>query len=218
MDKQIKKAFDDIHASDEIKNKTYQAIIHKKRAFNIKPVLVMACLLCLMITGGYVYSKPVYAISVDGEKSVELAINCFDKVIQVTGYDENGQMQEDKSLMHLNYQKALETLFSNDEDDSLTVTILGEDSNQSLLKNVQSCIPEGVHVHCDEDHYALVDEAHHQGMSYGKYKACMTLLELDPNTTLEEISTWSTKEIYTRINELSNNHNQRGHHGKHHLE
>ena len=98
MRSKIQAAFDQIRAEDALKERT-KAFVHAKtqgrrqdRARRRAFALAMACLTVLLLGGGgYLsYAMPVAAIGVDVNPSIELAVNIFDRVVGVTGYNEDG--------------------------------------------------------------------------------------------------------------------------------
>lgn len=91
MTDKIHNAFDNIKADNQLKESTKQVLLVKRRKKTVqakhvlfKKKFAIACLLLMFITGIKGYSwiqSPVSYISIDVNPSIELALNCFDRVV-----------------------------------------------------------------------------------------------------------------------------------------
>ena len=95
----LKAAFDQVHAGDALKSNTKNYLFehvykkgHVPRTFLRRFAVSAACSLLVFLAGGsYLFFTPTAFISVDVNPSLELGINRFDRVVSVTGYNEDGQ-------------------------------------------------------------------------------------------------------------------------------
>ncbi len=215
MNHKLKETFDQIHAEKELKQKTMAFLEEKRRgksrfhtAAYYRLIPVAACFLLLVFAGlgGYgVYFTPVSAISIDINPSVELGINRFDKVVSVTGYDEDGkELADSLDVQYLEYTKALEQIMENEsvenylaQEEVLEISVVGSDEEQSeqMLANVKSCTAGQKNVYCNSANAEEVEAAHELGLSYGKYRAFLQVQELDPNISAEEVQQMTMREI-----------------------
>ncbi len=244
MDEKIKKAFDEIRAEQALKTSTKYFIYEKfnapsenKKSSSIrKPlsavVAVFALLLCAAI---FTYSIPVSAISVDSDTgSVELGVNCFDKVVKVTCFDDGCEF-EDKGLRNKNYKDAVSIVLENDKSATLTVSCKNGNECEKMAEEIRNCkANDDEPLECVTGHHGTSEAAHEHGISTGKYNAYLQLKEYEPEITVEEIKGLSMKEIRQRISahcdsddtkstdvscEPSHAHNKEGHgagNGKNH--
>ena len=116
----IKKAFDTIHAKEELKEKTrqyiYDNVYNKKHSFNKNKsnrlVLALATVLIMFITIS-TYITPVMAISIDSQSSIQFEVNKFNRVISVSAYDDNtNKLIQSLNLKHSNYEDALDLIIN----------------------------------------------------------------------------------------------------------
>lgn len=244
MNNKIKDAFDQVHASEELKQHTLDSISQKTNGFQPRKIfyirkyaVAMACCLLLFLGAGgcYSYFTPVSAISIDINPSIELNINRFNRVINMKGYNKDGEKLADTiNVRFLKYSDAIEKILSSEElkpyllpEHLISVTVAGEDEaqNEKMLNNVESATAAcGEKIHCDSSNPEEVQSAHELGMSVGKYKAYEKLKSLDPDVTSEEVQHLTMRQIYDRIAELSDEPatsdatcteaNQNGNHGQ----
>ena len=110
MRDKIVQAFDQVHAEDSLKQATKAYLSGQLAAGKRKPipwglrlVPVAACLALMVFGGGWLYFTPTLEISIDINPSIELGVNRFDRVVSVTGYNEDGQAPV--SYTHLDVYK-----------------------------------------------------------------------------------------------------------------
>ena len=147
--------------------------------------IAAAAAVVMISLGGYTYYSPYGTVSLDVNPSIEYTINRFDRVLDVTGVNDDGDdilsMLGTGNLVHRNIEDAIEdtigqieaegyitdedgnyvVLTANTERDDHTDTLLANlDNNVKKRKNIK---PMSFKVSKDE-----IDEAHKQGISPGK--------------------------------------------------
>lgn len=221
MNESLKQALDQIRAGEELKERT-RAFLYEKtggysrtRAVPYRPLLsAAACLLVIFCLGLWkVYFTPVSVISIDINPSLELELNRFDRVISVEGYNEDGQaLASSLSVRFLNYQDALEEILNSKtvadclaRQELLSIAVVDDDlqRQEALLAGVEACATGHGQAHCYAADGSALEEAHHSGLSYGKYQAYLELLALDPTVTPQQVQEMTMREIRARIAALS---------------
>lgn len=172
-----------------------------------------ACFLLLLLGGSYLYLTPTAFISIDINPSLEMGINRFDRVVSVKGYNPEGQaLAGALNVRFRNYKDALEQLLEDPElaalqaeGQDLSLTVAGYSGKQSsrILQHVEACTAGQENVHCQAGNSEHMEEAHSEGLSFGKYQAYLTLRELDPSITPEDVRHLSMAEIRERIQAYS---------------
>lgn len=224
MSNSIKQAFDTVCASQELKNSTMQFLENNafsKRKTKLHFARYAAVVACFLIVAfGAVttslYFTPVAAVSIDVNPSVEMQINCFERVISVKGYGSEAQsITEEISVNNMKYDKALDTLLcsaqmseylSADACIDITFSCENQDKCDTMQKSISDCINRGNYkAECEVS--ALDNEqaqaAKESSMSMGKYKAFLTLKELNPEITQEEVQDLTMSQIRELISQYS---------------
>ena len=222
----LKAAFDQVRAEEELKERTKEYLSEKVYARKKKRTSPLrnfaaaaACALLVFLAGGsYLYFTPTAYISVDVNPSLELGINRFDRVVSVTGYNEDGKALADSlDLKYMDYSDALEALLADQDMDvylsdnaDVVLTVAGKSESQSsqILETVESCVSDHENVHCHSGDTEEIHHAHNAGLSFGKYQAYLTLKELDPSVTLEEIQDMTMSQIRELIQAYSQEDSQ----------
>lgn len=208
MDKQIKEAFSRIHAPDSLKEATLagvQARLPKTKTRRVPLRAALACLAAVvLLVGGYAsYALPVAAVSIDLNPSVELQVNLYNRVVGVQGYNPDGEaLAEAVSVENWNYADAVEEILSQlqalvDEGGVLEITVAS--GSRSRAAEMEGCIAQttGVsqnQIYCVDSHHQ--DEAHAAGLSLGKYRMYLALLELYPELTPEQVQDMTVEELH----------------------
>lgn len=222
MNNTLKDTFDQIHAEDELKNRTREYLFRKTNGYTgVKKkgyrywIPAAACFIFLLWGGHWLYFTPTAEISIDINPSLELEINRFDRVIGVESYNDDGQELADSlDIRHLNYTEAVEQIMENDmvaallsDDEVMVIGVIGSNEEQSarILAEVQTCTEEETNTYCYSAHSDEAEEAHEMGLSCGKYRAFLELQKLDPTITVEEVQDMTMREIYDRMEALSGN-------------
>ncbi|MDR3765724.1 MAG: hypothetical protein Q3Y08_01620 [Butyricicoccus sp.] len=220
MHDRLRQAFDQIHAEEELKDKTREflkqnmqrparprAVTHALRA--------VACLAVVLLGfGGYrFYFTPTSVISIDINPSVELGVNRLDKVVSVEGYNDDGDaLAQSLNVRFLDYTQAIDEILAPPvitdclaQDGALSIAVVGENEEQSgrLLTHIQSCTAGQQNVTCYAATQEELDEAHDVGLSYGKYRALLELQKLDPTVTSDDVRNMPMREIRDWLAELS---------------
>lgn len=222
----LKAAFDQVRAEEKLKERTKEYLSEKVYARKKKRTSPLrnfaaaaACALLVFLAGGsYLYFTPTAYISVDVNPSLELGINRFDRIVSVTGYNEDGKALADSlDLKYMDYSDALEALLADQDMEvylsdnaDVVLTVAGKSENQSsqILETVESCASSHENVHCHSGDTEEIHHAHDAGLSFGKYQAYLTLKELDPSVTLEEIQDMTMSQIRELIQEYSQEDSQ----------
>ena len=116
------------------------------------------------------------------------------------------------SVQFLNYQDALEEILSSEtvedclaREELLSIAVVDDDAQrqEALLAGIQSCTAGHGPSHCYAADRAALEDAHHAGLSFGKYQAYLELLALDPDITPQQVQAMTMREIRQRIDDLS---------------
>ena len=227
----IRDAFETVKADEALKKST-SVFLHeeiarrqKKPVFRMRYAACAVVMLVLLINGfGFysIYKVPVSYISVDVNPSIELSLNRLDRVVAATAYNDDGE----KILDHLNlrgktYTAAIDTLLADEDfqkyltkDAMLTFTVVS-DEEEAIVSGIESC--SGYRSHhgvCGSAKSDTLQEAHENGMSFGKYKAYQKLQECDSSVTAEECENMTMRQIHDRIAELCGDEESGASHGK----
>ena len=231
MNDSIKNYFDSIHVEESLKEDTKRYVkqaIKRRRKKRVRYALaVVAIFIAFIGIGGYkAYYTPVAALSLDMDPSIELELNMFDRVIGMKEYG-NERLGENVPVDHMDYIEAVQTLLSTEASENLEVTIYchSQDQTQKIHDTLTKQISISKECVYHTSNHDEVDTAHELGMSFGKYRAYLSLLEVDPDITVEEVEDLSMSEIHDCLHgqsqqQNSQNNQQNGqqnqHHGWHH--
>lgn len=228
MHDRLKKAFDQVQASDALKENTLAFLSEQYRTNRRSYPRVMAaaaCLLFFLVVGNWFYFTPTAQISIDINPSLELGINRFGQVVSVEGKNDDGQaLAESLQIKHLNYTDAIHRILACDSiaallanDAVMSIGVIGPDGAQSdrILSDIETCTAQVKNTHCYHAHAEEVEAAHAAGLSYGKYRAYLQLQSLDPNITPDEIQNMTMGQLWDLIEQLSGSqhHNGNSHNG-----
>ncbi|MDE7274471.1 MAG: hypothetical protein K2N95_15700 [Lachnospiraceae bacterium] len=215
----IQKSMENIRATEEMKQNTLQYLEAQRAkqgrgSFQRKPyaalryVMAVICIFLLAGAGGYaVYSRPVSYISIDVNPSIELAVNCFDRVVSAKGYNEDGQdILNHVPLKNISYQQAIDRLLQDayysrflNRDSQLVVTVISEHSDAMLEQINANDSLQALGAQTYSSDAACMDEAHQHEMSFGKYRAFLELVQYDASITVEDCHSMTMGEIQDRI-------------------
>ena len=173
--------------------------------------------------------EPRSVISVDINPSVEMAVNMFDRVISVKGYNEDGRRPADSvDVIHQNYYTALDSLINSEivqnclaDRQELTVTLACDNPEKSrqMGERINSCTGRVENSYFYTCSYDRVQSAHNMGFSCGKYQAYLRLREVYSDITPQQAAEMTMKEIHRMTDYYCSGNGQssgRGHHGQHH--
>ena len=205
MRERVRDAFNQITADEKLKEQTKMFLAQKRRqAPTRRPVRRMAailvCLMCLVLgVGGWAYLPPTSAISIESSAALELSVNRFDRVIAVRGTDETGcALAQSLQVDHMPYLNALQVVLDAQTDgEGVSIGVAGKDSGQceTMLQAVQDCTAAQKQVHCYMTDADTLDAARESDLLLGKYRMLLTLRELDPNLTADDVRGLSRPEL-----------------------
>lgn len=220
MREQIRDAFGAVHADEALKERT-RAFLAERAYGRRRPrpavrrlALAAACLVLLVTLGGWrAYFTPTASVSIEVNPWVELSVNRFDRVIGVTGRNDDGAaLAEDLGLRFLTCDQAIQAVLTDSrvaallaEDAVMTIAVTGEDEGQCgrLLSGAERCTAGEDNAYCYCASGQEAREASEAGLSCGKYRAYLALRELDPSVTAEEVRDMTLSQLRDRIAALT---------------
>lgn len=226
FEKDFKDAFDRVHADKDLISDT-KANIAKKAAYNEKkyfsPVKRTAMALAgimvfILAGGGYVsYAAPVSSVSIDINPSVELRMNVYDRVVGVTGYNDDGEELAESLVVKNMYctdaiNKVLQSeVFTAAQQDEGTVEVTVSSQMRNRSEELRQTICNGTPVNTQNvycmDNQEDIEAAKEAGISTGKYRAYLELKEINPDITVDDVRNMSMREIRNMINSDDSNSN-----------
>lgn len=238
MSERLKEAFGCIEAGRDLKQNTanYLETVRRQREENAHKALSgrrkmslaagVAGLFLLFFLGAgarQLLWVPVSYVSIDVNPSIELTLNQIDRVIAAEAYNSDGErILESVSVRGTYYMDAVELLMECElmqdyltEDACLTFTVAAGNGGkeEALWEGIaysSGCRKHGgLRIRADVN---MVEEAHENGFSLGKYAACRALQEYDPAVTTEECHNMTMSEIHGLIEE----HRHGGNHANGH--
>lgn len=216
---EIQKSLENIRATEAMKQNTLryleaQQAKQKISIYSRKPYIILRyavaviCVFLLAGMGAYsIYSRPVSYISIDVNPSIELAINCFDRVVSAKGYNTDGQdILQHIPLENISYMQAIDRLLQDNyysqflnQDSPLVVTVISEHSDEILKQIYASDRLQALGALAYSSDTACMNEAHQHEMSFGKYRAFLELSQYDTDITVEDCHRMSMGEIQNQI-------------------
>lgn len=217
-------AFSQIEASPELKESTLRYLQEergrrgaKSSSVQWRRAIAVICAVFIVCAGvgGYGYymmQVPVSYVSIDVNPSIELTLNCFDRVIAVAAYNEDAEgivgnldvkgMLYDKAVDFIAETDAMQPYLDGENILVLTVASSNGAKCSSLLANLKKCRSYSENSgHGYSADVGLLSEAHEHDMSFGKYEAYCVLSEYDDTISVEDCHDMSMSEIHSRINE-----------------
>lgn len=221
MREQLKRALDNVHAEESLKAQTRDFLARRTRHYTartrVQPGRLAAAAACLLLlltgAGGWACFTPTSTVSIDVNPSLELNVNRFDRVVSVTGVNQEGQALADTlSLTFLPCASAVEQVLDSpdlagylSESPAVAITVVGDNTEQRerLLSGVESATAQRQGTYCCALDSDEAEQAEALGLSYGKYRAYLDLQQLDPGITPEEVQQMSMREIRTLLARLA---------------
>lgn len=212
---EIETAFDCIHADPALKSRTKNAIlqtVHQSQ-FQSRHVgkqifaytLCAACMICFLFLGHQIYFTPTSTISIDVNPSVEMDINRFDRVIDIRSFNEDGEeLAASLDVFYEPYQDAiyevldndyLNDVFQSDELLSFTVTQNGDPQSMEILDFITECTKNQDNVECCGVNTEDVSQAHSLGLSYGRYRYYLEIIQYEPSFAPDLLNQMTMREI-----------------------
>lgn len=232
MDNRIHDAFTTVTASERLKTSTKNHLREareKRSVQRISPfarrLVCTACAVSAVALGAGIYhgisQTPVSYISIDVNNSIELSLNRWDTVIQASPYNEDSaEILEGVSVKGMAYTDAVELIVeskamqpSSDDTSALTITVASDSAKkeEKIKSGIEHCAGyQNYGGRSCTSNVELIDEAHGNGMSFGKYAAYLLLSQYDSKITLDECRKMKMAEI----NELISRHENSEKHDK----
>ncbi|MGI5895014.1 MAG: anti-sigma-I factor RsgI family protein [Candidatus Merdivicinus sp.] len=209
LEDRLKQSLGALQAEDSLRNaarlilsKQTPSRSRQKKIF-LRYAVAMLC--CLFIGGTALsYFTPVSAVSMDGEASLTLRINCFDRVIGVEEWDEEAQsVTQNLNLHNLFYLDAVEKILANGGQDfspELTVSGSSGEKSDEMVQELAQCRQiNGDAVSCAAVNSNLAGEAEEAGLSMGKYRLYLEWKTLDSTLEPDTLREMSMPEIRAAI-------------------
>lgn len=221
MREQLKRALDNVHAEEALKEQTREFLFRKTRGYtartNAHPGRLAAAAACLLLlltgAGSWACFTPTSTVSIDVNPSLELNINRFDRVVSVTGVNQEGQALADTlDLTFLPCDRAVEQVLDSPdladylgEDPAIAITVVGDNTAQRdrLLWGVETAAAQREGAYCCALDSQEAEQADALGLSYGKYRAYLELRQLGSDLSPEEVQRMSMRDLRTLLTSLS---------------
>lgn len=222
MDEKIKGAFDQIHANEQLKVDTKHFVLEKMNGKREKQPLTfqrnygyifcVCFVFCMLFTGYHFYFTPTSVISIDINPSIEMDINRFNKVIDVNGFNDDGEdLADSLNVLYKNYEQAIDEVIASeaiqsnlDKDELLSIAVVQINGTQSdaILSYVKECTQNQKNTYC----YGIKEEdmsnAHALGLSYGRYRLYLEFEQSGYAITPEQLNQMTMKEIRNLLNDI----------------
>lgn len=222
MNDRIREAFAAVHAEEALKESTRAFVAertagYRRRGRPTAARLVMAaaaCLAVLVVLGGWrVYFTPTASVSIEINPWVELSVNRFDRVIAVSGRnDEGAALAEELDLRFLSCDEAIQTVLADTEVAALLaenavmdIAVTGADEAQCgrLLSQAEACTAGWDSAHCYHAGSEEAAAAREAGLPLGKYRMYQALQALDPAITAEKVRDMTMSQLQALLEALS---------------
>ena len=221
MREPLQRALDNVHAEEALKEQTRDFLARKTRGYTARAgarpgrlAAAAACILLLLTgAGGWACVTPTSTVSIDVNPSLELNVNRFDRVVSVTGVNQEGQaLAETLNLTFLPCTSAVELVLDSPgladylgDDPAVAITVVGENEAQRerLLSGVENATAQRQGTYCCALDSGEAEQANALGLSYGKYRAYLELCQLGSKLSPEEVQQMSMREIRTLLASLS---------------
>lgn len=212
MNDQLKRAFDDVVAEDRLKENTRNYLHyrlygkHRRTMAYGKLAAAFSLVLLLGLGGRMLYFTPVSFISIDINPSIELGLNRLDRIISVTPFNVDGvEAVENLELKNRKYDEAILMLLESremsayvTEDSQISISVVSDDQekNVEIQQRVRSCTENRYeNVSCHSSNEGVVQSAHHEGVSFGKYQAFLELQAVYPDITVDDVKNLTMSQI-----------------------
>ena len=231
MDNKIQDAFSHVKADPALKEATKDLLATKRerqsvfrtRAAYRTFAAVCAMLLLVVGIGGYQWSQmPVSYVSIDINPSIELGLNCFERVVTAEAYNPEGEeILQGLSLKGKKYTEAIDSVVESEtmapyltKEEELVLTVAAKDSKEKTIETTVADYSKrvGKNCHSVSADIETASSAHDNGMSVGKYNAYLQLSQYDSGVTLDECKHMSMSQIHGLLNE--HGHGEGRHNGQ----
>lgn len=210
MKKEIKDAFNTVHASDALKQETLSFITSKSKNHSSPRTsirLALTCALFLFVgTLGYrIFLLPVSAISLEVNPAFEFQVNSLGQVISFQAENEEAQaIIESVSVQFSKYSDAIDTILTSDEmkpylndDNSVFLTVIGENENveNEMLTCLNKQYDQQEGVHCSAGNQETAQEAQELDLPYAKYTLYKELTENGISISVDDARSMTMREL-----------------------
>lgn len=205
-------ALDQMRAEDSLKQNTRAFLARRRRTRTLRVVrrlsAAAACLaVAAVLAGGYrVYAAPVSVIGIDADVSLELGINRFDRVVSAREVDPDGTAADLSGLYAMHYTDALEEIMDREEitaylaqEGELSIVVI--EGDEQMLEQVRACTGQE-NAHCYAGSEQEMEQAHAEGLSYGKYRLLLQIQQLDPSVTAQQVQGMSMCQLRELLAQL----------------
>lgn len=182
-------------------------------------VALAACLALVAVGAGCfeLYRQPTAYVGIDVNPSIELGLNRFGIVVEAEALNDDGRALLDAvSVTNRTYDDALAQLTESaafapyvEEGAFVEISVTANDEHQKE----ELCAKSDAHLEsmpckgsCHEVDEETRQAAADAGMGVGRYRAAVELMALDPDTTLDECSDLTMRELRDRVDECSGKH------------
>lgn len=219
----FEKAFDEIHASQQLKEDTMRFIREKtaekpkKRARIILSAAAACC--AVMLIGAFgvygAFFQKISYVSVDVNPSIELSLNRLNRVVSAVAMNEDGEkIISSLNLSGMEYEDAVKTLLNEEEtkgyleDEPLvSVAVYSDDDSiaAAIYETLSGTVADEVTVKYGEDSAEVIQvdsdtvaQARECGLTAGRYCEYMKIKEYDDSITPEECNNSSMRQLRKR--------------------
>lgn len=200
---EIREEFDQVHATEQMKQSVSDYLVQKRRETSESTVrfrmrsLAPVCallLICIGIGNWYFWEMPVSYVSVDVNPSIELTLNRRNRVTDAKSRNKDGaKVLEHVQLEGKDYLEAVELLVESEAmqpylttDAELTVTVASLKAEELLSGLENSVVATHYHGMCRSADMETVASAHDHGMSLGKYQMYQLLSQYGSGLSTED--------------------------------
>lgn len=221
MQDKVKNAFDTVRADPALKSKALDVVLRHSPRRSVPArrwVPAMACLLVVVLAlgGCGVYFTPTSVISVDVNPSVELSVNRFHRVISANGCNADGEtLLDGLSLRFLDYREALRTILAADavthslsEGEVLSISVADADEARqtAMLSEIAQTTVDEENAYCFPSQLQDVEEAHHLGLSCGRYRVFSQIQALEPSFDPQDAAQMTMAQLRDLLAQLTEEH------------
>jgi hypothetical protein len=236
LENELRGALNKIQADEVLKIRTAQYLsvtMNERSQVGLRPPLRLAalcsCVLLFILLGSFSYNfyfTPVAYVDLDINPSIGLTINRYDRVIETSGYNEEGaHVLNEAKIRFKTCNDAMEILLDELISEGylirnshilMTLQAGGNNKESDMLENLNELLASTLTGHHDKvvtELFTVTGDvrisAHQNKVTPAKYLAISELQALDPAITFEVCAESSVAEIKEHI---------RSHGGNHHME
>lgn len=220
---------------EQLERRHYRPVFFKRLFLRPVRSAVAVCSLLFLTLGGFggyrMYYAEAAAVSIDINPSIELSLNRWGVVVGENGFGQDGEAWlSTVNLTHLRYEQAVERLLTSDMAEgylaegavvSVTLEAGHREEEEQLLRGLEASVNQTLTQHHEgvTAEYGCAssqerEEAHHYGMSVGKYCAIRHMIGDGEETEVGEWKDKSMEEIMG--NDSGCRGMESGGHGHHH--